>query len=291
MNDEETYVSPFKLNEPLTGGAVGKVQKSTSSDFQQGDLVYSFEYPWQSYALFEGDKIKELKKLDKIFLKHPSYALSVLGMPGMTAYWGLTDICKPKKGETLVVTGAGGAVGSMVGQIGKIYGCHVVGIAGSDEKLSEMKKLGFDEGINYKKEGDKLKEAIERFCPDGVDCFFDNVGGPIMDAVMENLNNGARVAICGAISQYHGDNLTGKRYNWFMAQKSILMKGFIVFNDYKDKYDEGMDQMAKWLNAGKLKINETCEQGIENAPKALLNLFEGKNVGKQIINLDASSSH
>jgi NADPH-dependent curcumin reductase CurA len=281
MDGTSEYIEAFEVGKPITGGGVGEVLESTSPKFKQGDLVYSLEYPWQTLALFDEQKQKDLKKVTD--LEHPSYALSVLGMPGITAYFGFTDICKPKEGQTVLVTGAAGAVGSMVGQIAKILGCKVVGVAGSEDKLKELKELGFDGAVNYKK--GNLVDAIKKACPQGIDCFFDNVGGPVMDATFESLNVGSRVALCGAISQYSGENLTGKRLNWTIIQRGILVKGFVVFREYGSRFDEGMKAMEGWLKQGKLKINETSENGIENAPRALINIFEGKNVGKQIVTL------
>jgi NADPH-dependent curcumin reductase CurA len=282
MNEEESYVPPFKLNDVVYGGGIGQVQESKNSEFSKGDLVFSvFDFPWQDYARFSGENLKNLKKLDK-GIEHPSYALSVLGMPGLTAYFGFTDICQPKEGETLLVTGAAGAVGSLVGQIGKILGCKAIGIAGSQEKIKTLKDLGFDDAIDYKKE-QNLSEAIKRACPKGIDCFYDNVGGPVMDAVMEILNLHAKVAFCGAISQYTGKNQTGPRHNWLMITKGISAKGFIIFRDYGNRFDEGLKQMEKWLKEGKLKMNETTVEGIENTPQAFVDLFSGKNVGKMVV--------
>jgi len=281
MNDEKSYVSPFQLNEVIVGGGVGQIMESNNSEYPVGNLVYSFEYPWKTLVQFEGENLKKLEKLD-IEIDHPSYALSILGMPGMTAYFGLTEICQPKKGEVVLVTGAAGAVGSLVGQIAKIIGCKVIGIAGSDEKIKKLKELGFDEAINYK-DCDNLSEAIKKACPDGIDCFYDNVGGPTMDIVIDNLNIGARITLCGAISQYNGKNMTGPRKNWTMITKGIKAQGFIVFREFQNRYHEGFKQMGQWLKEGKLKMEETSVDGFENAPQGFVDLFSGKNIGKMII--------
>jgi len=281
MNEDSFYIEPFKLGEVLNGDGVGQVLDSTTDRFSKGDIVFGF-FPWQELVMFQGDNLKELKKWDKS-IDHPSYALSILGMPGMTAYFGLTEICKPLKGETVLVTAASGAVGSMVGQIAKILGCKVIGIAGSQEKIKKIKEYGFEEGLDYKKEGDNLKEAIKKAVPQGIDCFYDNVGGPVMDAVFENLNIYARVAFCGAISQYNGQNPQGPRHNWLMTTHSITARGFIVFRDFLHKYDEGIKQMSQWLKEGKIKLDETVVEGFEKAPDAFIDLFHGQNFGKQIV--------
>jgi len=285
MNESGTsYISAWQLNDVPTGGGVGEVLESNASDIKKGDLVYSMSYPFQTIALLNLDK-QDVEVLPKD-LKHPSYALSVLGMPGITAYCGFTDICKPKEGETVVVTAAAGAVGSIVGQIGKILGCRVIGIAGSSDKIKAIKELGFDEGINYKEHKEDLSKTIEKLCPKGVNCFYDNVGGPVMDAVMENLAIHARMAICGAISQYHGQNSTGPRHNVTILSKSLLVKGFIVFRDYAQKKDEAIKQLKEWLQQNKIKMHETNVDGIENLPKAFVNLFKGENVGKMIVTVN-----
>jgi len=177
----------------------------------------------------------------------------------------------------------------MVGQIGKILGCRVVGIAGGKEKCRTIKELGFDEAIDYREAGDNLKAEIKKICSNGVDCFFDNVGGPVMDAVMMNLNVHARVAICGAISQYSGKHATGPRHNVIILSKSVLVKGFLA-RDYGDSLAEGVKQMKEWLDQGKIKVVETNMDGIENLPKALMNLFQGKNIGKQIVTVETQQT-
>jgi len=283
------YISAWELGKVPEGGGVGVVIESNVDKFQKGDLVYSFTYPFQEIAFLNEEQLKEASKLDKK-LKNPSYALSILGMPGMTAYFGTTDILHPKKGETLVVTAAAGAVGSMVGQISKILGARVVGIAGDNNKLKKIKEWGFDETINYKEAGDKLKDEIAKLCPKKVDCFYDNVGGPVMDAVMDNMGIHGRVCICGAISQYSGENQVGPRMNTIILQMSLTVKGFIVMRDYGDRYSEGMKKMQEWMNEGKIKIEETKVDGIDKLPQAFVDLFEGKNVGKMVVNVSQFQS-
>ncbi|MEO5501884.1 MAG: NADP-dependent oxidoreductase, partial [Ginsengibacter sp.] len=212
-----------------------------------------------------------------------SYHLDVLGMTGLTAYFGLMEIGKPKAGETLVVSGASGAVGLVVGQIAKIHGCRVVGIAGSDEKIKLLKdKYGFDEAINYKTVTD-LKTAISKACPNGVDIYFDNVGGEISDAVISNINFHARIPLCGQISLYNSTEIpVGPRLQPMLLTRSVLMQGFIVSN-FQSQFPEGIGHLAKWLKEGKIKFDETIVHGFEQLPTALLGLFKGANIGKMIV--------
>ena len=211
--------------------------------------------------------------------------LGVLGMTGLTAYLGLTEIGKPKKGETLLVSGAAGAVGSVVGQIGKILGLRVVGIAGTDEKVEMLKaEFGFDEAINYNTT-ENMTEAIAKACPDGVDVYFDNVGGKISEAVLFNINKFSRTVNCGAISVYNNTELPKSiSVQPFLVKRSSSMQGFIVA-DFADKHPEGIKQLAEWLNKGKLKYTETIREGFENIPQAFLDLFDGKNKGKMVVKL------
>lgn len=280
MNDRPSYIEPFQIDQPITGGVVGLVEKSNSTKFKTGDYVLGF-LNWADYSKAKAD---QLQKLDPN-LAPISTALGVLGMPGMTAYFGLLDIGKPKSGETVVVSGAAGAVGTLVGQIAKIKGCKVVGIAGSDEKLNFLKKeLKVDHAINYKSA--HFKEELKKALPNGVDIYFDNVGGDITDEVMKQLNTHARIVICGQISMYNLDKTdTGPRNFWILLTKSALAQGFIV-NDYSARFAEGVTQMAKWLKEGKLKYKESVAKGLEKTPEAFLGLFKGENIGKQIVQLE-----
>jgi NADPH-dependent curcumin reductase CurA len=212
-----------------------------------------------------------------------STALGVLGMPGLTAYFGLLDIGQPKHGETIVVSGAAGAVGMIVGQIAKIYGCRVVGIAGSDKKTKYLiDELGFDAAINYRTVP-YLRKALKEVCPNGVDVYFDNVGGDISDAVISLINKYARIPLCGQISLYNDTKIPmGPRLQPRLLTYSALMKGFIVHN-YADRFGEGIRQLAEWLKDKKLKYAENVMEGLENAPKAFIGLFAGENLGKQIV--------
>ncbi len=278
MRDAESYVEPFKLDEPITSGCIAEVIKSKNKSFNKGDFVLG-SLDWKEYQTSKGS---ELLKVDEKIAPLSAY-LGVLGMTGLTAYFGLTEIGKPKKGETIVVSGAAGAVGSVVGQIGKILGCRVIGIAGTDEKVAMLKsKFGFDEGINYNTAKDISKEIAD-FCPDGVDIYFDNVGGDISDDVHANINRFGRIVVCGAISTYNETKVpTGPRVQGFLIKKSVLMQGFTVGN-YNEKFPEGTKQLSKWLNEEKLTYSETIVEGFEDIPQAFIHLFEGKNKGKMIV--------
>jgi NADPH:quinone reductase len=277
MNDTKSYVPPFELNEVISGGVVGQVIQSRSSELAEGDFVIG-NLGWQKYNSVSDASVR---KLD------PSIApltanLGVLGMTGLTAYFGLLDIGNPQEGETVVVSGAAGAVGTIVGQIAKIKGVRVVGIAGSDEKISYLKDgLGFDEAINYKT--DDVYKALETACPDGVDVYFDNVGGEISDHVLRQINKGARIAICGQIALYNLEKMdVGPRIQSQLLINSALMKGFIV-SDYAAHFEEGAVQLAKWLKEGKLSYSENIVEGFENTVDAFLGLFSGENTGKQLV--------
>ncbi|MGB6151621.1 MAG: NADP-dependent oxidoreductase [Pricia sp.] len=278
MRDQKSYVEPFKLNEPIESGIIAEVVASHHKDFKEGDFVNGM-LQWKEFQTSSG---KGLNKVDPNKAPLSAY-LGVLGLTGLTAYISLEHIGKLKEGETLLVSGASGAVGSTVGQIGKIKGCHVVGIAGTDEKLQLMKdKFGFDEGINYKTTDD-MKKAIADACPDGVDAYFDNVGGEILDAAMENINKNGRVINCGAISLYNKTEVpTGPRYEGTMVKKTVLMQGFLV-RDHMDEFASATQQLAQWLNDNKLTYEETIVEGFENIPQAFLDLFEGKNKGKMVV--------
>lgn len=278
MNDAKSYVPPFQIDQPMAGGVVAKVIESKSDDLKSGDIV-SGMLPWRVKTIAPA---KGLLKIDESAVPL-SYHLDVLGMTGLTAYFGLMEIGKPKAGETLVVSGASGAVGLVVGQIAKIRGCRVVGIAGSDEKIKLLKdKYGFDETINYKTVTD-LKTAISKACPKGVDIYFDNVGGEISDAVISNINFHARIALCGQISLYNSiETPVGPRLQPMLLTRSVLMQGFIVGN-FQGHFPEGISHLTKWLKEGKIKFDETIVHGFDQLPTALLGLFKGANIGKMII--------
>ncbi|ARI75883.1 NADP-dependent oxidoreductase [Halobacillus mangrovi] len=283
MNDTKSYIAPFELNAPIEGGAIAEVTHSKASHLSEGDIITGM-LPWKEYAVAKADS---LRKIDPS-LGPVTTSLGVLGMPGLTAYFGLMDIGQPKEGETIVVSGAAGAVGTTVVQIGKIVGCRVVGIAGSDEKTSYLKdELGVDETINYKKEN--VYEALQKACPDGIDVYFDNVGGDISDAVYPQLNKFARITQCGAIASYNVPNDQGPRMQMHLIKSSALIKGFTV-GDYQDRFKEGFDELSKWLKEGRLTYEETVVEGFENIPDAFFGLFEGSNLGKQLVKV-AEPSH
>ncbi|TLS35308.1 NADP-dependent oxidoreductase [Pseudalkalibacillus caeni] len=278
MQDAESYIEPFQLDKVIEGGSIGEVVESKSENLQQGDIVIGM-FGWQtSYVAKE----KEVRKIDPSLAPITTH-LGILGMTGLTAYFGLLDIGKPKEGETVVVSGAAGAVGSVVGQIAKIKGARVVGIAGSEDKISFLKdELGFDEAVNYKT-ATNLKKEIGQACPNGVDVYFDNVGGEVSDAVLANLNRFARVPVCGAISAYNLESVdVGPRVQTTLIKKSALMQGFTVGN-YSDRFQEGSMQLGKWLQEDKLKYQETIREGFENIPNAFLDLFKGNNTGKLLV--------
>ena len=278
MNDAKSYAPPFQVGQPLAGGVIARVTESKSGHFNNGDIVLG-NLPWREEIITSEGNIRTVNA----DIAPLSYYLGILGMTGLTAYFGLIDICKPKPGETVVVSGAAGAVGVVVGQIAKIYGCHVVGIAGSDEKTSLLKtEFGFDEAINYKTSKD-ITAAIADACPKGVDIYFDNVGGVISDAVINNINFHARIALCGQISQYNStETEIGPRIQTMLLTRSVLMQGFIVGN-YQSRFPEGQGHLAQWVKEGKLKFTETIVHGFHQLPDALLGLFKGENTGKMIV--------
>ena len=277
MSDRKSYVPPFDLDATMGGAVVGQVVESKFDGLAKGDIVMG-HLLWQLYAVAPG---KELLKIDPT--RAPiSTALGVLGMTGLTAYFGLLKVAAPKEGETIVVSGAAGAVGSVVGQLAKIQGCRVVGIAGSDEKNAYLRdELGFDATINYKT--DDVAASLAEACPDGVDVYFDNVGGEISDAVLRLINHGARISVCGQISMYNLEKPDmGLRPQPLLLTNSARMQGFIV-SDFAAEFAQGREQLTQWFEAGKLKYAENIVEGFENTPAAFLGLFEGDNTGKQLV--------
>jgi NADPH-dependent curcumin reductase CurA len=280
MNDRKSYIPPFAVNEVIKGGGIGEVVESRFPSLQPGDLVTGM-LGWELYSVA---RAQELTKIDPK-LKPVTTALGMLGMPGLTAYFGLLDIGRPIEGETVVVSGAAGAVGMTVCQLARIKGCRVVGIAGSDEKNRYLEReLSVDKTVNYKR--DDTFQALKNACPDGVDVYFDNVGGQISDAVLPLINKGARIPICGQISMYNLETLdVGPRVQPYLLVKSALMQGFII-TDYASRFSEGINQLLRWYSEGKLKYAENIVEGFENAPRAFLGLFKGENLGKQLVKID-----
>jgi len=279
MNDMESYAPPFQLNVPIQGRVVGKITDSKNNQFKAGDIVLG-TLPWATKSVQAGSG---LTKIDTSFAP-PSYYLGVLGMTGLTAYFGLMDIGRPKAGETVVISGAAGAVGIVAGQIAKLQGCRVIGLAGSDEKVNLLKKqFGYDEVINYKTIGRGLFEAIQTTCPRKIDVYFDNVGGEISDMIMMNINFKARIIICGQIALYNTPQITrGLRFLPVVLTRSAIIRGFIV-GEYSERFPEGMQQLASWVKEGKLHFKETIIHGFEKLPEAFLGLFSGQNVGKMLV--------
>jgi NADPH:quinone reductase len=277
MREGRSYVPPFEIGQVLSSGVVGEVTESRSPNFQPGDIVTGM----LGWRLYNVAKANELRIVDPS-VAPVTTALGVLGIPGLTAYFGLLDIGQPKQGETVVVSGAAGAVGITVCQIAKIKGCRTVGIAGSDEKNQYLRsELGVDVAINYKNPA--MQQALKEACPDRIDVYFDNVGGEISDAVLPLLTHGARIVICGQISLYCLDKPdVGPRPQPYLLVNSALMKGFII-TDYAPRFSEGVMQLAQWLAEGKLKYAETVVEGFENTPRAFIGLFSGENLGKQIV--------
>jgi NADPH-dependent curcumin reductase CurA len=277
MNDAKSYIPPVGIGEVMRAGGVGRVVASKHPKFAVGDHVVGV-FGVQEYALSDG---KGVNKVDPKLAPLPVY-LGTLGMPGMTAYFGLLDVGALKSGDTVVVSGAAGAVGTVVGQVAKIKGCRVVGIAGGADKCAWLvKELGFDAAIDYKSED--LKKALREHCPKGIDVYFDNVGGDILDAALTQLARGARIVICGAISQYNNTAPVKGPSNYLsLLVNRASMKGMVVF-DYADRYAEGAREMAGWMMAGKLKSREDIVEGLNTFPETLLKLFRGENTGKLVL--------
>ena len=278
MNEGKSYIRPVALGEIMRAGAAGRVVASKHPKFQAGDLV-SGGFGVQEYAFSDG---KGVQKVDTRLVPLATY-LGVLGIPGMTAYFGLLDIGKPQPGQTVVVSGAAGAVGSVVGQIAKIKGCAVVGIAGGADKCRLLtEEFGFDAAIDYKAED--VKAGLKLHCPGGIDVYFDNVGGDILDAALSRLALHARIVICGAISQYNATAPVKGPSNYLsLLVNRASMTGMVVF-DYAERYGEAAREMAAWIAQGKLKAREDIVAGgIDAFPEALLKLFRGENVGKLVL--------
>ena len=279
LSERKSYAASVEIGGVIVGGAVGKVIESKSGRFAVGDYAVG-NLGWQQYAALPAT---ELRKADPSLAPLSTW-LGVVGMPGLTAYFGLLEVATIKPGETVCMAAAGGAVGSAVGQIAKIKGCRAVGIAGSDEKCTWLRDVcGFDATINYKTEN--VYEALKTACPHGIDVYFENVGGPITDAVFPHLNIKSRVPICGQISQYNAvDAPEGPRLLWHFIVKRIRAEGFLVF-DFAERHSAALAELASWVGSGQLKYQETVADGIENAPAAFISMLNGGNIGKQLVKL------
>lgn len=288
MSDAKSYAPPVQLGDVMVGGTVSRVVASRDAAFRPDDLVLAYG-GWQDYSVAHA---KELTPLPE-GLTQPSWALGVLGMPGFTAYMGLLDIGDPKPGETVVVAAATGAVGANVGQIAKFKGCRVVGIAGGAAKCQyAIRELGFDDCLDHREPD--LASRLAKACPDGIDVYFENVGGAVFDAVWPLLNRRARVPVCGLISQYNGatDASSGPDRSAQLLRdiltRSIRIQGFIIFDSYGHRYSEFAEQMGSWVREGRIKYREHLIHGLENAPQAFLGLLEGKNFGKLVVDVHSA---
>lgn len=280
LGDDPNYMEPISIGDAVRCSVIGRVVESASDDFAPGDVAMTMG-GWEAYTQLPA---AVLNRLDESMGIPLSYFLGVLGPTGLTAYFGLLDVAQPKAGETVLVSAAAGAVGSIVGQIAKMQGCRVVGMAGTDEKCAWLtEELGFDGAINYKTCGD-YQQAINAACPEGVDVYFDNVGGEIFDAALMCLNKYARVAVCGWISTYNTADAPGPRNLWQLVAQSATIRGFVVL-DYLDRFEEGVTQLAQWLGEGKLKFREEIVDGLDEVLPTFLRLFDGSNQGKLIIRL------
>jgi NADPH-dependent curcumin reductase CurA len=281
MSDAPSYAAPVEVGAVMVGGTVSRVEESQNGNYAVGDLVVNFG-GWQDYSISDGTGLQKLGAMAS-----PSHALGVLGMPGFTAYMGLLEIGQPKAGETVVVAAATGAVGAIVGQIAKIKGCRVVGIAGGADKCAyAVKELCFDACIDHR--ASDFAEQLAAACAKGIDVYYENVGGAVFDAVLPLLNPAARVPLCGLISQYNATSLPAgpDRLSMLMGtllKKRIRMQGFIIWDDFGHRYGEFFTAMSQWIAEGKIKYREDVVQGLENAPQAFIGLLEGKNAGKLVV--------
>jgi NADPH-dependent curcumin reductase CurA len=278
MNEGKSYAARQEIGEVMIGGTAGEVVESKHPKFAKGDKVLGM-LGWQQYGLSDG---KGLNKVDASRVPLSAY-LGVLGMPGVTAWVGLLDICQPKAGEAVAVSAASGAVGSVVGQIAKIKGCRAVGIAGGREKCDYVvNELGFDACVDYK--AGALNDELRAAAPDGIDCYFENVGGEILDAALRRMNPFSRIAVCGLISQYNATDPYGVKAFQSILTNRIKVQGFIV-SDRMELWPKALADLAGWVAAGKIKYRETVTEGLENAPRAFIGLLKGENFGKQLVKL------
>ena len=280
LTDLPGYLPPVQIDEVVRSGGVGKVIESKNSTYQVGDLLTGL-VGWQKFCHVSGDVLPFFRKIPNN-LSIPT-TMNVFGSTGLTAYFGLLDVGKPKEGETVVVSGAAGATGSVVAQIAKIMGCHVIGIAGGFEKCQWLKEIGVDDVIDYKEEN--VPERLTQLAKNGIDIYFDNVGGPIMESVLFLINLNARIVMCGSISNYTGENLPKGPMNLTMLIiKRASIEGFLVL-DYMNRADEAYADLIKWVEDGKIIHREDMQEGLENCPQTLNRLFTGANKGKQLLKI------
>ncbi|MCG4454072.1 MULTISPECIES: NADP-dependent oxidoreductase [unclassified Pseudomonas] len=288
MSDAPSYAAPVEEGGVMVGATVSRVVASRNPDYQVGEWVQAYA-GWQDYALSDGTGLTRLGATPE----NPAYALGILGMPGFTAYMGLLDIGQPKAGETLVVAAATGPVGATVGQIGKLKGCHVVGVAGGPEKCRHAVEVqGFDACIDHR--APDFAEQLAKACPKGIDIYYENVGGKVFDAVLPLLNTSARIPVCGLIAHYNATALPEGPDRMGLLMRTVLTKrlkiqGFIIFDDYGHRYGEFARDMSAWLASGQINYREDMVDGLENAPQAFIGLLEGKNFGKLVIRVGADN--
>lgn len=285
MSDAKSYAEPVPVGGVMTAGTVARVMESNLEGYEPGDLVMAYTGGWQDYTLSDGTMVFKQNP----DMKRPSQAVGVLGMPGFTGYMGLMDIGQPQVGETVLVAAATGPVGAVVGQVAKLKGCHVVGIAGGPDKCAyAVQELGFDACLDHKR--DDLADQLDRACPKGIDIYFENVGGKVFDAVMPLLNAHARIPVCGLISQYNatalpaGPDRLPQLMRLILSQR-VRMQGFIIFDNYGPHYPDFLKVMTPWVEAGQVKVKEDVVEGLERAPEAFIGLLEGQNFGKLVVHI------
>jgi NADPH-dependent curcumin reductase CurA len=280
MNDTKSYVPPFQTGEVMQAGVVGQIVSSNNQNFAEGDFVTGM-LGWENYSISDGTQLRKVPSGPAPL----SYYLGILGMPGMTAYIGLFKVADAQPGETVFVSAASGAVGSVVGQLAKIHGCRVTGCAGSDEKVALLQEeFGYDAAFNYRN-SKSLPASVQGLCPDGIDVDFENVGGDLFEAVLWNMRDYGRIALCGMIANYNDEQLQpGPRGMMLMIARRLKIQGFIV-TDHPDAHEEYLAKASAWLAEGKLKYSETIADGIESAPSAFISMLKGGNTGKQIVQL------
>ncbi|WP_019672455.1 NADP-dependent oxidoreductase [Psychrobacter lutiphocae] len=282
MSDAKSYADPLEVGDVMLGATVSQVVESNLEEFSKGDIVIAYS-GWQDYALSNGEGVYKLTKE----MSNPSYGLGVLGMPGFTGFMGLTDIGKPQAGETLVVAAATGPVGATVGQVGKLQGLKVIGVAGGEDKCKfAVEELGFDACIDHR--ADDFEVQLAAACPDGIDIYYENVGGHVFDAVLPLLNAHARIPVCGLAAHYNQTELPDGKDRLSLLMSTILrqrltVKGFIIFEEYSDHFPEFLQTMGKWVSEGKVKTKEHIVDGLGNAPQGFIDMLEGGNFGKTVV--------